>query len=259
MLISLGECLKIAKDYTEEVNRLYGARKEAAFVIHGKDEDVKEPDESVEKITKKINELNERIRILRSLVAQRNLDALLDIELDDGRQIRLAEGIVLLGQLLKEKGEIATFLSAPKRKRENAYSGIVEYTSITFDQDAIKRYAKTLDQEIRALRREIDKANIGTMVEVDSDQEWEETDEGDEGEEGEQMTDIKTLRNQLERKKGERNQLQQTIAFPVKHFQQEAEKAGATLDGEVVMALSNDAGWMKDVARKALEEGKEND
>ena len=51
----------------------------------------------------------------------------------------------------------------------------------------------------------------------------------------------------------------QTIAFPVKHSQQEAEKAGATLDGEMVMALSNDAGWMKDVARKALEEGKEND
>lgn len=49
----------------------------------------------------------------------------------------------------------------------------------------------------------------------------------------------------------------QTIAFPVKHFQQEAEKAGATLDGEMVMALSNDAGWMKDVARKALEEGGE--
>jgi hypothetical protein len=71
----------------------------------------------------------------------------------------------------------------------------------------------------------------------------------------ERTREVDKVRKEVERLR----EALQTIAFPVKHFQQEAEKAGATLDGEMVMALSNDAGWMKDVARKALEEGKEND
>ena len=167
MELTLGECLKIAKDHTQEVERLTELRKDAAFVVHDKGELIEEPEQSVEELTDRINELNERVRVLRQVVAYYNLNTKLDIYLDSGRQIVLAEGITLLGQLLKERGEIGKLISEPKTKRSRApFGSATEYVSTTFDREKAQKYARTLDKEIRALRLAIDRANINTVVEV---------------------------------------------------------------------------------------------
>ncbi len=43
------------------------------------------------------------------------------------------------------------------------------------------------------------------------------------------------------------------IAYPIKHFQAEAEKEGKILDGHAAIQLSNDANFIKGMAKSALE------
>lgn len=44
------------------------------------------------------------------------------------------------------------------------------------------------------------------------------------------------------------------IANPIAHLQQEAEKEGGKLDGAGAIYLSNNANWLQEIARKALQE-----
>lgn len=42
------------------------------------------------------------------------------------------------------------------------------------------------------------------------------------------------------------------IANPIKHMQMEAQKEGSTMDGNIAIALSKDPEYLKDIARRAL-------
>lgn len=46
------------------------------------------------------------------------------------------------------------------------------------------------------------------------------------------------------------------IAYPIKHFQEQAEKEGCKLDGRAAIALSNDANWLKGIAIAAIQQNK---
>lgn len=48
-----------------------------------------------------------------------------------------------------------------------------------------------------------------------------------------------------------------TIAHPIKFLQENADKVGGVLNGSVAMQISNDAGWLRNVALAALEPEKE--
>lgn len=44
------------------------------------------------------------------------------------------------------------------------------------------------------------------------------------------------------------------IANPIVYLQKEAEKSGASLNGQAAIMLANDANWLRDIAKKALKE-----
>lgn len=56
------------------------------------------------------------------------------------------------------------------------------------------------------------------------------------------MGEVERLRDALER-----------IANPLKFIQESAERAGMSLDGRVAAQLASDAGWLKGIAKRALE------
>ena len=169
MKTTLGECLKIAKEYEREVQRLIGLRREEAFAYHEKDEEPEPPSHGVVNLTEEIDALNEKIRLLRRTAAQMNLVCRLDYT-EKGETITLAEGIVLLGQLLREREQIQPLVAQPERKREVVgFNRQVQYRSITYDPNYVDRYAKEVENKIRRLRTAIDRANVTTYVELDID------------------------------------------------------------------------------------------
>lgn len=44
----------------------------------------------------------------------------------------------------------------------------------------------------------------------------------------------------------------QKIADPIQYLREEADKTGATLNGDYAVRIANDALWLKDIARQAL-------
>lgn len=164
MQITVGECLKIAKDCEREIYRLMRQRAEEAFVYHDKDEEPPCPQTGVFNLTEKITELSIKARLLRKKVAEKNLDTFLDCSIE-GQKITLAEGITLLGQLLRERDEIQSFVGvSPQKKERSGLAGQYQYKTITYDLESMEDYARRTDENIRKLRTAIDKANVTTNV-----------------------------------------------------------------------------------------------
>ena len=172
MQITLGECLKIAKEHEREIQRLKDLRRDEAFVYHDKDEEPDVPEHGVMELTEQIGQLGQKVRLLRRKAAEKNLATRIDFP-ETGDKITLAEGITLLGQLIGEREAIQGFLGQPERKRERAtpLSQTVQYRTTTYNPGTMNRYAKKLDQDIRRLRTAIDRANVNTMVDLEPGEE----------------------------------------------------------------------------------------
>ncbi len=67
------------------------------------------------------------------------------------------------------------------------------------------------------------------------------------------LTEAREERDKAQKETERLREALEQIAFPIKHLQQEAEREGAKLDGAMAIALSNDANWLKNIAKKALE------
>ncbi len=168
MKITLGECLKIAKAIEEKIESLLAEREQVAIVRYFKDEEPEYPERTVEEISAEIAALAAKSRYLRQVVARANLNTKIDFEVN-GEKISLAEGLLLLMQLLRERTCWKSLADKQQKTRNTDYYANVEYVEVTYDLAEAKKTYKNYEKQIRKLRLAIDRANINTEIEVPDD------------------------------------------------------------------------------------------
>lgn len=110
---------------------------------------------------KRIEEIDTKVRKIRSALALANCTVTLD-----GFDCTIGEGLVLLAQLNAEYQRLEDMASERQMYRRITANGVLEYTECLYDVKKVAEEQKALRRKISALQVAIDRANLLNLIEV---------------------------------------------------------------------------------------------
>lgn len=155
------EAMKEIKALEEEKTIILDNERISNKISYKEGEDKVDTGYSYEQTRKRVAELDERVRKIRSALALANCTVILE-----GFDVTIGEGLVLLAQLGAEYQRLENMASERQVYRRITANGVLEYTECLYDVKKVTEEQKALRRRISALQVAIDRANLLNLIEV---------------------------------------------------------------------------------------------
>ena len=155
------EAMKEIKALEEEKERILERESDTSTVSYKETETKVLNGYSYTETRKRIDEIDTKIRKIRSALAYANCTVKLE-----GFDITIGEGLVLLSQLNGEYSRLSYMARHQQLTRRITPVGILEYTECLYNVEEVTEAARALKSRISSLQVAIDRANLINMIEV---------------------------------------------------------------------------------------------
>ncbi len=155
------EVMKMIKELEAQKQMLIRKEDERCTISYKEGEERLAPDYDYAEMRDAIEDVDSRIRHLRSVLARANCEVYVD-KFD----ITLGEALVMLAQLQQEKVQVETLAARRQITRRITMNGVLEFTECLYDTERAEADAKVLRETINDLQMAIDRANLTNYVEV---------------------------------------------------------------------------------------------
>ena len=153
--------MKEIKALEEEKSNILDAERISNKISYKEGECKVDTGYSYEDTRKKVAEIDEKVRKIRSALALANCTVILD-----GFDVTIGEGLVMLAQLNAEYERLENMASDRQMYRRITANGVLEYTECLYDVKKVGEEQKALRRRISALQVAIDRANLLNLIEV---------------------------------------------------------------------------------------------
>lgn len=161
MLVCHTEVMKMIKELEGQKLLLIRKEDECSTVSYKEGEPKLDTGYNYAEMRDSIEELDTRIRHLRSVLARANCEVYVD-KFD----ITLGEALVMLAQLQSERSQVESLAARRQISRRITMNGVLEFTECVYDTARAEADAKVLRETINDLQMAIDRANLTNYVEV---------------------------------------------------------------------------------------------
>ncbi len=155
------EAMKEIKALEEEKHILLENEERRNKISYKEGEEKVETGYSYADTRKRVDELDTKIRKIRSALALANCTVRLE-----GFDATIGEGLVMLAQWNAEYCRLSDMASERQVCRRITANGVLEYTECLFDVEAVAAAANELKRRIGSLQVAIDRANLLNCVEI---------------------------------------------------------------------------------------------
>ena len=155
------EAMKEIKALEEEKSLILKNERMSNKISYKEGEDKVDTGYSYAETRKRVAELDERVRKIRSALALANCTVKLE-----GFDATIGEGLVLLAQLNGEYERLEDLASERQVYRRITANGVLEYTECLYDVRKAAEEQRALRRRISALQVAIDRANLLNLIEV---------------------------------------------------------------------------------------------
>lgn len=155
------EAMKEIRELEERKARLLDKERMESEVSYKEGEEKILPDYSYEQTRRELDELDGKIRAIRTILAKSNCNTVLE---DFG--ISIGEGLVMLAQMNNAFCQLARLAEKQQISRRITVGGVLEYSECVYDVKQATADLEALRKRISALQIAIDRANLTTMVEI---------------------------------------------------------------------------------------------
>lgn len=156
------ELMKEIKKLTALKTELLDYEARESLTTYAEGESIIESTYSYNEIRDKIDEIDEKIRHIKQLLAYANATVKVD-----GFDMTISEGLVYLAQLQSKLERLGRLKSrAPLTRQSSNYrNGLVEYVKTNYDVEQIKKEYDLVYETIQKLQIAIDRTNLTNMIE----------------------------------------------------------------------------------------------
>lgn len=163
--VTLAEVIPLMAQMEKTAASLRSQIQECSVVLVEKG-GVPEPDQDVHALIDELDRISDHLRTLRLLCAKANQSTLIDYYDESGKQLTLAEALLLVKQLRSKLSLYQELALKPARPVRRPWGGEM-FEVATFDPAVFRKQARSLERKVNRLSAEIDRANFTTMIEVD--------------------------------------------------------------------------------------------
>lgn len=159
------ELMKELKGIQQQISLLYTYENDTSKIIYTENEkkfDETDNKYNYEEVRTKINELQEEERKIKAILALSNATTIVD-----GYDITIAEALVYLAQLSKNKRQLDKMASRPQVMRKSGYhSSWTQIDKALYDVEKAQNDLDELTEKISKLQIAIDRTNLNNFIEV---------------------------------------------------------------------------------------------
>ena len=155
------EVMKLIKELEEQKSILLSKEDESCTVSFKEGEEKITNGYNYAETRQKINEIDARIRFLRSVLAKANCTVLVD-----KFNVTIGEALVMLAQLQNQRAHLESLARNKQLSRRITMNGVLEFTECLYSTEQAQSDAKALRQTIAELQMCIDRANLVNFVEI---------------------------------------------------------------------------------------------
>lgn len=155
------EAMKLIKEYEEQKRNLILTENRDSIISYKETEKKISNNYNYENIRKEIQQLDEKIRKIKTILAIANCS----VKIDEFN-ITIGEALVMLAQLQNEKNQIEFLASRTQLARRITPNGVLEYTECNYDVKKAEEDCIKLRNKIASLQIAIDRANLTNFVEM---------------------------------------------------------------------------------------------